>query len=104
MANNGSGGCVPPVTQKPGYPAYPQVQQPPAYEVPGQTLVISTFGGPPGLNYLAQVSLFFWVPLEKGTSEKRHNGKKAQDSNRVSNFGHLLSRQNKTTFRRKNSK
>ena len=59
MANNGSGGCVPPVTQKPGYPAYPQVQQPPAYEVPEQTLGMSTFGGLLGLNYLAQVSLFF---------------------------------------------
>ena len=48
MTNNGSGGCVSPVTQKP-----------PAYEVPGQTLGMSTFGGPLGLNYLAQVSLFF---------------------------------------------
>ena len=66
MAN--SGGWVPPVTKQPGYqevqqsenPAYPEVQQPPAYEVPGPTLGMSTFGGPLiGLNCLAQVSLIF---------------------------------------------
>ena len=57
MAN--SGGWAPPVTQQPGYPAYPEVQQPPAYGVPGQTLGMSTFGGPTGLNYLAQVTMYF---------------------------------------------
>ena len=69
MAN--SGGWVPPVTQQPGYPeypevqqsenpAYPEVRQPPAYEVTGPTLGMSTFGGPLiGLNCLAQVSLIF---------------------------------------------
>ena len=57
MAN--SGGWVPPVTQQPGYPEYPEIQQPPAYEVPGPTLGMSTFGGPLGLNCLAQVSLIF---------------------------------------------
>ena len=54
MTNNGSGGCVSPVTQKP-----------PAYEVPGQTLGMSTFGGPTGLNYLAQVTILtlFFFPF-----------------------------------------
>ena len=55
MANSGNL-PYPPVTQQPGFPAYPEFQQPPAYGVPGQTLGMSTFGGPPGLNYLAQVS------------------------------------------------
>jgi len=53
MAN--SGGWVLPVTQQPGDPANSAVQQPPAYGVPGQTLGMSTFGGPLGLNCLAQV-------------------------------------------------
>ena len=57
MAN--SGGWVLPVTQQPGDPANSAVQQPPAYGVPGQTLGMATFGGPLGLNCLAQVSLIF---------------------------------------------
>ena len=63
MAN--SGGWVLPVTQQPGDPAYPAVQQPPAYGVPGQTLGMSTFGGPTGLNYLAQVTILtlFFFPF-----------------------------------------
>mgnify|MGYP006863669610 FL=1 len=56
MANSGNL-PYPPVTQQPGFPAYPELQQPPAYGVPGQTLGMSTFGGPPGLNFLAHVSL-----------------------------------------------
>ena len=55
MAN--SGGWVLPVTQQPGDPANSAVQQPPAYGVPGQTLGMATFGGPLGLNCLAQVRL-----------------------------------------------
>jgi len=54
MANSGNL-PYPPVTQQPGFPAYPEVQQPPAYGVPGQTLGTSTFGGPPGLNNLTHV-------------------------------------------------
>ena len=61
MAN--SGGWVLPVTQQPGDPANSAVQQPPAYGVPGQTLGMATFGGPLGLNCLAQVSESHFLTL-----------------------------------------